>query len=85
MLETKLRDVDIQNHWLRQEVKEGKIGVEYTPSAQMMAVGLTKALPAGKWNVVLHQLGLEDIKVKRGERKLSEEAMIQRQNAVEEG
>jgi hypothetical protein len=32
----------------------------YTPSAQMMADGLTKALPAGKWPAFLDQIGLMD-------------------------
>src|SRR6185437_11305028 len=31
-LQTKLRHVDIHNHWLRQEVAAGRIIVEYTPS-----------------------------------------------------
>jgi hypothetical protein len=44
VLRTKLRHVDIHNHWLRQEVQNGMINVEYTESARMMADGLTKAL-----------------------------------------
>lgn len=59
-LRTKLRHVDIHNHWLRQEVSTGRIRVEYTPSAEMMADGLTKALPVGKWRGFLDQLGLEN-------------------------
>ena len=43
-LSTKLRHVDIHNHWLRQEARAGKIEVVYTPSAELMADGLTKAL-----------------------------------------
>ena len=43
-LKTQLRHVDIHNHWLRQEVMEDRIKVVYTPSALMMADGLTKAL-----------------------------------------
>jgi hypothetical protein len=61
-LKTKLRHVDIHNHWLRQEVQGRKIQVKYTKSTDMIADGLTKALPAGKWNRFLYQLGLEDIK-----------------------
>ncbi|RKK11109.1 hypothetical protein BFJ65_g15101 [Fusarium oxysporum f. sp. cepae] len=63
-LKTKLRHVDIHNHWLRQEVQGGRIQVKYTKSTDMIADGLTKALPAGKWNRFLYQLGLEDIQGK---------------------
>ncbi|KAG7000958.1 Retrovirus-related Pol polyprotein from transposon TNT [Fusarium oxysporum f. sp. conglutinans] len=63
-LKTKLRHVDIHNHWLRQEVQGGRIQVKYTKSTDMIADGLTKALPAGKWNRFLYQLGLEDIQEK---------------------
>ena len=48
-LQTKLRHVDIYNHWLRQKVSTGKIKVEYVQSADMIADGFTKVLPANKW------------------------------------
>ena len=32
LLQTKLRHVDIHNHWLRQEVSSGRINVEYVQS-----------------------------------------------------
>jgi hypothetical protein len=35
LLQTKLRHVDIHNHWLRQEVSEKRIIIEYTPSQYM--------------------------------------------------
>ena len=57
-LQTKLRHVDIHNHWLRQEVSSGKIKIEYTPSSSMTADGLTKAL-----NFPLHQRFLQQIGV----------------------
>jgi hypothetical protein len=57
-LQTKLRHVDIHNHWLRQEVSRGKIMVTYVPTEQMLADGLTKSLPANKWENFLNQLGL---------------------------
>lgn len=57
-LHTKLRHVDIHNHWLRQEVQRGTITVEYTPSADIPADGLTKALPGNKWKGFLDQLNL---------------------------
>lgn len=47
-LQTKLRHVDIHNHWIRQEVLAGRIKVEYVQSAEMIADGLTKVLPRSK-------------------------------------
>ncbi|KAJ3578304.1 hypothetical protein NPX13_g2263 [Xylaria arbuscula] len=69
LLKTKLRHVDIHNHWLQQEVERGTITVEYTPSAEMKADGLTKALPAQKWPGFLDQLGLVDVQERLGDRK----------------
>ncbi|KAK1914204.1 hypothetical protein P3342_007450 [Pyrenophora teres f. teres] len=57
-LQTKLRHVDIHNHCIRQEVSTGRISVKYTPTADMIADGLTKALPPNKWPEFLQQLGL---------------------------
>ena len=41
---TKLRHVDIQNMWLRQEHAKGSFTVEYLETSEMPADGLTKAL-----------------------------------------
>ena len=57
-LQTRLRHVDIHNHWLRQEVANKKITVEYTPSANMIADGLTKALSHPLHQKFINQLGL---------------------------
>ena len=43
-LNTKLRHVDIHNHWLRQEHHAGRIRIEWIPTSEMLADGLTKAL-----------------------------------------
>ena len=48
-LQTKLRHVDIHNHWIRQEVSEGRIKVEYVQSADTIADGFTKVFPGSKW------------------------------------
>ncbi|KAF6514078.1 hypothetical protein HZS61_006334 [Fusarium oxysporum f. sp. conglutinans] len=79
-LKTKLRHVDIHNHWLRQEVQGGRIQVKYTKSTDMIADGLTKALPAGKWNRFLYQLGLEDIQERQQQSRKQEgiEARLQK-------
>lgn len=55
-LNTKLRHVDIHNHWLRQEVARGTLRIQYIPTDEMTADGLTKALPVAKWSAFLRQL-----------------------------
>jgi len=72
-LQTKLRHVDIHNHWLRQEVTRGRIKVEYTKSADMIADGLTKVLPVSQWQNFLTQLGLVEVK----DRKVANEAPLE--------
>jgi hypothetical protein len=57
-LQTKLRHVDIHNHWLRQEQANDTIKVVYTPTTKMLADGLTKALPPNKWRTFIDQMGL---------------------------
>jgi hypothetical protein len=61
-LETRLRHIDIQQHWLRQEVQEKRLHVEWLPTAQMPADGLTKALTRQKHDAFVKHLGLVDIK-----------------------
>ena len=60
-LTTKLRHVDIHNHWLRQEAKKESIRVTYVQSSDMIADGLTKALAPNQWAQFLEQVGLEDV------------------------
>jgi hypothetical protein len=57
-LATKLRHVDIHNHWLRQEVQKGVIKLQWSPSAETLADGLTKALPKQKHQLFLQHLNL---------------------------
>lgn len=59
--DTKLRHVDIHGHWLRQEVKAGRIRIEWIPTADMVADGLTKILPRQKHERFIKLLGMEDI------------------------
>ncbi|RYP73442.1 hypothetical protein DL771_003614 [Monosporascus sp. 5C6A] len=60
-LQTKLRHVDIYNHWLRQETSRGTIRVSYTPTEDMIADGLTKVLVITAFTRFRVQLGIEDI------------------------
>jgi hypothetical protein len=71
-LQTKLKHVDIHNHWLRQEVEKGVITIEYVKSEDMIADGLTKALQTGKFEVFRDQVGLVDISERLMERRFKE-------------
>lgn len=59
---TKLRHVDIQNMWLKQEFRKGRFLVEYLKTDQMPADGLTKALSRSKFEHFRSMLNLIDIK-----------------------
>ena len=61
-IDTKLRHIDIAQCWLRQEIQNGHLNVEYLPTAQMVADGLTKLLPSQKHRIFIDQLGLVDLK-----------------------
>jgi hypothetical protein len=43
-LVTKLKHVDIHQHWLRQECEKGTVKLEWISTKEMPADGLTKAL-----------------------------------------
>ena len=70
-LVTKLRHVDIHNHWLRQEVQGGRIMLEYQQSSDMVADGFTKELSCQKHEKFVGQLGLVDIYKRIGLQPLS--------------
>jgi len=59
-ISTRLRHVDIQNMWLRQEYAKGKFIVTYLPTADMPADGLTKCLPRQKFEHFRRLLNLQD-------------------------
>ena len=63
-LQTALKHVDIHQSWLRQEVQAGRIKVQWVPTAEMVADGFTKALPAQKHSDFIKLLNLVDIKDK---------------------
>jgi hypothetical protein len=71
-LQTKLRHVDIHNHWVRQEAREGRIAVDYTPTRQIFANGLTKSIPPREFENFLKQVNLVDITSKITERRTEE-------------
>jgi hypothetical protein len=63
-LSTKLKHVDVHQHWLRQEVQQGRIHINWVRSTDMPADGLTKALPCQKHEAFVQQIGLVDISAK---------------------
>lgn len=48
---TKLRHIDIQHHWLRQEIPAGRLQVEWISTKDMPADGLTKIFPRQKHEI----------------------------------
>jgi hypothetical protein len=60
-LVTRLRHIDIHQHWLRQEVQEGRLRVDWVSTANMPADGLTKALPRQKHDEFVRLQGLSTI------------------------
>jgi hypothetical protein len=60
-LVTKLKHVDIHQHWLRQEVERQKLQIKWIATTEMPADGFTKALPRQKHEAFVRQLNLVDI------------------------
>ncbi|KAJ5121711.1 hypothetical protein N7526_008648 [Penicillium atrosanguineum] len=61
VFDTKLRHIDIHHHWLRQEVRAGRIAIRWTPTASIVADGLTKVLPRQKYDNFVRLLNMVDI------------------------
>ncbi|KAL5600706.1 hypothetical protein FOVSG1_008518 [Fusarium oxysporum f. sp. vasinfectum] len=61
-IKTALKHIDVHNCWARQAYQEESFEVNYTPTAQMPADGLTKALPAQKFETFVRQPDLVDIR-----------------------
>ena len=60
-IKTQLKHVDVHNCWARQAYQQGHFQVAYTPTAEMVADGLTKILPGQKFQKFVEQLALVDI------------------------
>lgn len=60
-ISTKLRHVDIQNLWSKQEFDKGRITVECIPLDERPADGLTKELPRGRFLPFRTQLDLTNL------------------------
>jgi hypothetical protein len=71
-LQTKLKHVDVHHQWVRQEVIEGRLQVEWKPTTDMPADGLTKILSRQKHAGFVRQLGLINISSRLEPRTSSE-------------
>ena len=60
-LVTKLKHIDIHKHWLRQEMQDNRLIINWIPTGDMPADGLTKALSRQKHESFIRQLSLVDI------------------------
>jgi hypothetical protein len=59
---TKLRHVDIHQHWLRQEYAERRMLFRWRSTKEMIADGLTKALQRQRFDNFVKMIGMVDIK-----------------------
>jgi len=60
-LVTKLKHIDIHQHWLRQEAEKGTVKLEWISTNNMPADGFTKALGPQKHTAFLKQLNIVNI------------------------
>ncbi len=60
-LVTKIRHVDIHQHWLHEQVKDRRIDVEWVKTIEIPANRLTKALSRQKHENFIWQLKISDI------------------------
>lgn len=60
VINSKMRHINIQHSWIRQEVRAGNINVEWIGTNYMPADGLTKALSSGKHRNFIRLIGLEE-------------------------
>jgi hypothetical protein len=57
---TRTKHIDIQYHYIRQEVEKGRIQLEFVESGRMLADCLTKPLPSVKLQQCLRGIGFEE-------------------------
>ena len=50
------KHIDIQHHYIRDEVASGRIDLQYVPTSEMIADGMTKALTHAKFHLFVKQL-----------------------------
>ena len=53
------KHIDIQHHYVREQVSAGNVALEYVPTEKQVADGLTKALYKDKFKAFRKLIGLE--------------------------
>ena len=76
-LSMKLKHIDVQNHWLRQEYKWDHIIIHYIDLKSMIADRLTKALSLNSHHQFLEQMNLIDIQDRLQDRRAQEAAAFE--------
>ena len=59
VLHSRTKHIDIQHHFIRNEVTEGRIDLKYVPTEHMVADGLTKPLTHVKFFSFIRQLHMD--------------------------
>lgn len=62
---TKLRHVDIHRHWLKQEIRNKRVAIDWTSSNTIIADGLTKSLPPQRHKEFVRLIGLRKLDLGR--------------------
>ena len=60
-LVTKLKHIDIKQHWLHEKVEGGEIDIKWISTVDQAVDGLTKPLLVQKHAAFLKQLNIQDI------------------------
>lgn len=55
----RVKHIDIQHHWVRGQIADGAVDLQYVPTEKQVADGLTKALCRDKFEAFRSLLGLE--------------------------
>lgn len=58
-LHSRTKHIDIQHHYIRDEVQQGRINLIYTSTKDMIADGLTKSLSMTKFYAFLQQMRMQ--------------------------
>ena len=56
---SRTKHIAIQHHFVREKQAEGKVDLQYVPTEQQVADGLTKALPKDRFITFRRSVGLE--------------------------
>ena len=70
---TKLRHVDIHQHWLRREYTMTRVLFQWKTTKEMIADGLTKTLPRQRFENFVRMIGMVDIREQLNAEKLMED------------